>query len=77
MSDDLAEFTAHGRPCVVARLLSDMTDELRSVVIQALAGDEHRYASNRISSVLARKGVFVSRSSVVAHRRNLCSCARL
>lgn len=71
------EFMATQRPCVVARLIAAMPDDLATVASEALAGDEHTYTSNRWTTTLARRGFRCSAQSARLHRRRLCTCFSL
>ena len=75
--DPLAEFRPSGKPCKVARALAAMAPERAAVVVQALAGDERIYTSNKIRSVLAsRDRIQISGDTWIKHRRSQCSCGR-
>jgi len=60
--------------CKVGRILRDLSPEDQEALNDALAGPEVEFPSGRIVSVLAGIELFVTKDTVIKHRRGSCRC---
>lgn len=63
-------------PCKVARILDKLTDQERSTVEQALAGDRKQYPHSKIATALSKRVWSVGDKAVAEHRSGVCCCNR-
>ena len=62
------------KPCKVQRMLDELPDEERKVVVTALNDPTDRYPSQRIASALSKRLYRISSQTVIAHREKRCCC---
>ncbi|MFI7678549.1 hypothetical protein [Actinophytocola sp. NPDC049390] len=60
------------RPCGVRRILTRLTDADRAAFVAAL--DDDRWTTTALLAELQAEGHEVSHTTVLRHRKGLCSC---
>ena len=60
--------------CKAGRVIRDLLPEDQATLNDALSGPEEKFPSGRIVNALAGIGVFVTKDTIIKHRRGFCKC---
>ena len=72
--EDFAKPVRKGPPCSVPGALAALTDEVRALAEQALAGDPEVFPSTVIAQRMTEQGAPIKGHTIQRHRRGECSC---
>ena len=65
------------RGCKTRQILDTFSPEDQATLNEALSGPEDEFPSGRIMTALADLGIYVTKDTIIKHRRGRCACKNL
>lgn len=60
--------------CKIRQIIDSLSPEDQETLNEALSGPEDEFPSGRIMTALAELGIYVTKDTIIKHRRGSCAC---